>query len=120
MIRRPPRSTLTYTLFPYTTLFRSGRSAGEVLESLTARGLVPSCIVVDFWLSREENGLSAVTRLRESAGGNPRILVVTGDLSRDTAEAVTKAGLPLLRKPVDIDRFLEAVTILHPTPQEGR
>src|SRR3546814_18678485 len=28
MIRRPPRSTRTYTLFPYTTLFRSveGRS----------------------------------------------------------------------------------------------
>src|SRR3546814_16057414 len=25
MIRRPPRSTLTDTLFPYTTLFRSGR-----------------------------------------------------------------------------------------------
>src|SRR3546814_5039776 len=23
MLRRPPRSTLTYTLFPYTTLFRS-------------------------------------------------------------------------------------------------
>src|SRR3546814_2561924 len=23
MIRRPPRATLTYTLFPYTTLFRS-------------------------------------------------------------------------------------------------
>src|SRR3546814_6522164 len=26
MIRRPPRSTRTDTLFPYTTLFRSGRS----------------------------------------------------------------------------------------------
>src|SRR3546814_18416647 len=25
MIRRPPRSTRTYTLFPYTTLFRSGQ-----------------------------------------------------------------------------------------------
>src|SRR3546814_2056460 len=25
MIRRPPRSTRTYTLVPYTTLFRSGR-----------------------------------------------------------------------------------------------
>src|SRR3546814_15973565 len=24
MLRRPPRSTRTYTLFPYTTLFRSG------------------------------------------------------------------------------------------------
>src|SRR3546814_2600651 len=27
MIRRPPRSTLTDTLFPYTTLFRSGSTA---------------------------------------------------------------------------------------------
>src|SRR3546814_7797916 len=29
MIRRPPRSTRTDTLFPYTTLFRSGSSPGE-------------------------------------------------------------------------------------------
>src|SRR3546814_4492024 len=28
MIRRPPRSTRTDTLFPYTTLFRSGPSGG--------------------------------------------------------------------------------------------
>src|SRR3546814_11633530 len=34
MIRRPPRSTRTDTLFPYTTLFRSG------LVSLVGRGLV--------------------------------------------------------------------------------
>src|SRR3546814_2742047 len=32
MIRRPPRSTRTDTLFPYTTLFRSG--AGDVLDAL--------------------------------------------------------------------------------------
>src|SRR3546814_16572091 len=29
MIRRPPRSTRTDTLFPYTTLFRSGRPLRE-------------------------------------------------------------------------------------------
>src|SRR3546814_13292124 len=29
MIRRPPRSTRTDTLFPYTTLFRSQRIAGH-------------------------------------------------------------------------------------------
>src|SRR3546814_3513323 len=28
MIRRPPRSTRTYTLFPYTTLFRSADDVG--------------------------------------------------------------------------------------------
>src|SRR3546814_18897590 len=32
MIRRPPRSTRTDTLFPYTTLFRSLVSAAEDLE----------------------------------------------------------------------------------------
>src|SRR3546814_1342705 len=33
MIRRPPRSTRTDTLFPYTTLFRSGQQLGVDLES---------------------------------------------------------------------------------------
>src|SRR3546814_14047477 len=32
MIRRPPRSTRTDTLFPYTTLFRSGRAATGGVE----------------------------------------------------------------------------------------
>src|SRR3546814_21183814 len=39
MIRRPPRSTRTDTLFPYTTLFRSGRLAqcGEWLPGIGGR-----------------------------------------------------------------------------------
>src|SRR3546814_17083895 len=37
MIRRPPRSTRTDTLFPYTTLFRSGRSRGVVRERVFVR-----------------------------------------------------------------------------------
>src|SRR3546814_1614014 len=36
MKRRPPRSTRTYTLFPYTTLFRSGGFGGA---SVAAAGL---------------------------------------------------------------------------------
>src|SRR3546814_5268663 len=38
MIRRPPRSTRTDTLFPYTTLFRSGLS-GRPLFALSTRVL---------------------------------------------------------------------------------
>src|SRR3546814_11531330 len=37
MIRRPPRSTRTDTLFPYTTLFRSERSA--LTEAMIAAGV---------------------------------------------------------------------------------
>src|SRR3546814_8088003 len=33
MIRRPPRSTRTDTLFPYTTLFRSGTFKGSIALS---------------------------------------------------------------------------------------
>src|SRR3546814_17579911 len=36
MIRRPPRSTPTDTLFPYTTLFRSGRAAGGLRSQVAA------------------------------------------------------------------------------------
>src|SRR3546814_17560831 len=37
MIRRPPRSTLTDTLFPYTTLSRSGSAGVQALAQLLAR-----------------------------------------------------------------------------------
>src|SRR3546814_9725162 len=37
MIRRPPRSTRTDTLFPYTTLFRSGVSVGRPVPVDDAR-----------------------------------------------------------------------------------
>src|SRR3546814_1054156 len=41
MIRRPPRSTRTDTLFPYTTLFRSGgrRDQGQRIVEITFTGV---------------------------------------------------------------------------------
>src|SRR3546814_7322000 len=41
MIRRPPRSTRTDTLFPYTTLFRSARHQGEGYVLRAARSAGP-------------------------------------------------------------------------------
>src|SRR3546814_16807147 len=44
MIRRPPRSTRTDTLFPYTSLFRSrgGRSLGTWTARPDRRGALPA------------------------------------------------------------------------------
>src|SRR3546814_4375878 len=51
MIRRPPRSTRTDTLFPYTTLFRSGTSlAGGV-------GTVPGAILGAVIMQSLDNGM---------------------------------------------------------------
>src|SRR3546814_8594994 len=46
MIRRPPRSTRTDTLFPYTTLFRSGVHALFVTGDcpMEARGVAAGCL----------------------------------------------------------------------------
>src|SRR3546814_20236120 len=47
MIRRPPRSTRTDTLFPYTTLFRSHRlGTMEVESALVAHDMVAEAAVV--------------------------------------------------------------------------
>src|SRR3546814_20054298 len=40
MIRRPPRSTRTDTLFPYTTLFRS--IDGTALHNIESKRLIPA------------------------------------------------------------------------------
>src|SRR3546814_16972438 len=58
MIRRPPRSTRTDTLFPYTTLFRSdqvldGPVGRQVMDKLEEKGLVG----LVYW----ENGFRNVT-----------------------------------------------------------
>src|SRR3546814_18397780 len=34
MIRRPPRSTRTDTLFPYTTLFRSRKATADIVKTV--------------------------------------------------------------------------------------
>src|SRR3546814_8556728 len=53
MIRRPPRSTRTDTLFPYTTLFRSGEAAeldlhGADAEILAGAGRDADAALADF------------------------------------------------------------------------
>src|SRR3546814_8611033 len=62
MIRRPPRSTRTYTLFPYTTLFRS-----PVAWGVKARGRVAAGRPAPTTL-RLIGGRGAYERLRRTPG----------------------------------------------------
>src|SRR3546814_6962919 len=60
MIRRPPRSTRTDTLFPYTTLFRSGVFGGLLADRRSAADAFASGITVIGVLDRLE--VEAVVR----------------------------------------------------------
>src|SRR3546814_11706118 len=53
MIRRPPRSTRTDTLFPYTTLFRS---LDDLVPAHHAAGAVGHIVVTQAFVQRDEGG----------------------------------------------------------------
>src|SRR3546814_7439466 len=96
MIRRPPRSTRTDTLFPYTTLFRSIQRAEQQCTDLISALLL---------LSRNERGHGAtdVRRVAEQLldahcaqlGGKPLELRLEGDdeLVVDAPESTINVAL---------------------------
>src|SRR3546814_5835300 len=107
MIRRPPRSTRTDTLFPYTTLFRSDEHLAEAAALVAAVALVERVVVLR---PAVEDGVLAllqqrVTLLAETvalvdqilSGGHASHLParVSGDRSpsRSLRRATTRAGL---------------------------
>src|SRR3546814_4873303 len=47
MIRRPPRSTRTDTLFPYTTLFRSKVARGERVGGIVGVAMIELRLIAD-------------------------------------------------------------------------
>src|SRR3546814_10980284 len=85
MIRRPPRSTRTDTLFPYTTLFRSlgGVSCGAERRFRLQRS---SCLAVP---SPHRHLDAAVARLGHLVGGRHHGvgLAVGGDLQQGRLDA---------------------------------
>src|SRR3546814_10644846 len=72
MIRRPPRSTRTDTLFPYTTLFRSVLDAAQVVpelaEAVSDCGLVLGCTARSRYVSlpAHDPGQAAQALIRQA------------------------------------------------------
>src|SRR3546814_17012614 len=80
MIRRPPRSTRTDTLFPYTTLFRSG-----ILASLAAG----------------QNGAENAPRLLVGTGKDQVHLLVVATAERGLCGAFNSSIVKLARRKIE-------------------
>src|SRR3546814_11508582 len=85
MIRRPPRSTRTDTLFPYTTLFRSRRGGFPIDEDVVVPGIV-------------EPDVQVIVQGRVLAAN----AVHAGDESANVAGPVVIPGLDLVLLGVEI------------------
>src|SRR3546814_12788893 len=79
MIRRPPRSTRTDTLFPYTTLFRSGAAFPAPLRAAPfERGCDESR--ASPWNGRQAQLSSGIPAL--IAGNSAALTLIVGDQAR--------------------------------------
>src|SRR3546814_7416297 len=90
MIRRPPRSTRTDTLFPYPTLFRSVAQSRVDVEQARGRGAEPVMLAagIEFRkLLADERFEDAETGARAEIGGARNrvdaLAFVTGKISQD-------------------------------------
>src|SRR3546814_12059850 len=73
MIRRPPRSTRTDTLFPYTTLFRSVDFVSPILDEATRLATVIA--VIDNRSGQWRVGEPVTASIRLPGGGAGSVLV---------------------------------------------
>src|SRR3546814_3311578 len=90
MLRRPPRSTRTDTLFPYTTLFRSGLV--RLVRELRAADALDA---QDRWLQTFDRGRSMSLLLFEHIHGESRD---RGQAMVDLIAAYRKKGFELSAK----------------------
>src|SRR3546814_3739970 len=87
MRRRPPRSTRTDTLFPYTTLFRSRCSEGSESEADACDERVEVTEIVDELVTIFALGIDVLGQLVLVAGTDVRIV--------DVAKGVAAGGIEL-------------------------
>src|SRR3546814_9398263 len=117
MIRRPPRSTRTDTLFPYTTLFRSlvlfveitleGRAPDEQARFQKALSAIPEIVEashvsgrIDYLLKVVVRNMQHWTELREAlVGGDYGVGSVTTHVLMDKPKVFT--GYPIAEQSPD-------------------
>ena len=80
----------------------------EAQQLLDEHAPAVDIIVADFRLRQNESGVNTIRRLRERLGDVPALLV-TGDTAPERLREAQASGLPLLHKPVQGDRLVQAM-----------
>src|SRR3546814_639816 len=85
MIRRPPRSTRTYTLFPYTTLFRSQDRFAEQMQRHRLRREIIATAVTNSLVNRM--GSTFMLRMKEDTGENAAQVAKAYTITREVLDS---------------------------------
>src|SRR3546814_1079240 len=116
MIRRPPGSTRTDTLFPYTTLFRFGiASAGRPWRFMRSRIGSRSSLVISFGLGRPSTAALFATLEVPTWPGITSETFTCGAFMRRRSEEQPSELQSLLRTPYDVFFLKKKTHRVHPT-----
>src|SRR3546814_13806995 len=103
MIRRPPRSTRTATLVPYTTLFRSNPLATINPNDIESMTILKDANATAIYGSRASNGVILVTT-KSGNIGRPKLDVSTVNSIATVANTVDVLSADQIRSFVNQDR----------------
>ncbi len=91
---------------------RDEASAALALSAARHNGRPFDAMLCDFRLADGADGLDAALRLRERFAPGLPLLLITGETAPERLLRVRDSGVPVLFKPVDPDRLLQALTSL--------
>src|SRR3546814_17766805 len=123
MIRRPPRSTRTDTLFPYTTLFRSGR--GQISHRDRRRNPFRRRLAIGDDGERHADALHPPARSRSDAGAGSGVTAFRRRWRlwrigpRNKSGVTENRRLPYLRAPAADGASTELIFLPDLAPQFG-
>src|SRR3546814_1795102 len=111
MIRRPPRSTRTDTLFPYTTLFRSGTHARFAIATIDGDGTIALSHPETLHTSDHASFQTEWEDYRERMGGKlpgSVAMAVAGPVKQDVIRFTNNPWIirpPLIASKLGCERF---------------
>jgi two-component system CheB/CheR fusion protein len=92
--------------------------SGNTALDLVSRGTVrPDLIIADYNLPNGLDGLQLTRRLRESAGSEIPVVILTGDISTGAMQRIAEQHVLHLTKPVKLDALSKVIASLLPPAQ---
>jgi DNA-binding response OmpR family regulator len=85
-------------------------SASSMIKQLETMDEKVEMVISDFGLRGTQNGVDAITVIRQRWGEKLPALLFTGNISKETHDLARKAGLQVLYKPAKAEELREAIT----------
>jgi len=99
-------------------LTRLGHEIAVASDRIQAEAAVnedrPDVIVCDYSLEKD-NGIDVIARLRRIAGRMIPAVLISGDIDSCVSRQAKQSGIPLLTKPVDVEKLLAEITSILPS-----